>query len=190
MAALAGFWNFFRRRKLEPELASRRLAHEAVREQVDRLLDERIAIESEPVPLPKGLGVEARRLINLALLALAQHMYLHFSENSLATMARGAVLKSLKEQHYGLRADCERFLAMIPEAVAAMRAQRGHGQDLKLRANGLRERVRYKSETDATPAADSVDGIALQANENDFGGIVQVNVLTDNYWNVLDLLLA
>ena len=190
MAGLAGFWNFFKRRMLEPELQQRRLAHEAIREQVDRLLDERISIESEPVPLPKGLGVEARRLINLALLALTQHLYLHFSEDSLATMARGAVLKALKEQHYGLRPDCERFLAMIPDVVAAMRAQRGHGQDLKMRANGLRERVRYKSDTDAMPAADSVDGIPLQASESDFGGIAQVNVLTDNYWNVLDLLLA
>jgi hypothetical protein len=50
--------------------------------------------------------------------------------------------------------------------------------------------VRYKSDTDAMPAADSVDGIPLQASESDFGGIAQVNVLTDNYWNVLDLLLA
>jgi hypothetical protein len=105
-------------------------------------------------------------------------------------MARAAVLKSLKEQHYGLRSDCERFLAMIPEAVAAMRAQRGHGQDLKLRANGLRERVRYKSDTDATPAADSVDGVTLQSRDGEFGGIAPVNVLTDNYWNVLELLLG
>jgi hypothetical protein len=49
--------------------------------------------------------------------------------------------------------------------------------------------VRYKSDTDTTPAADSMDGIPIQASETDFGGLVQVNVLTDNYWNVLDLLM-
>ena len=189
MLALTGFWNYFKRRALAPELDQRRLEHETVREQVDRLLDQRIAIEGEPWPEPKGLGIEARRLINLALLALTQHLYLHFSENSLSSLARSATLKALKEQHYGLRPDCEQFLALIPQALASMQAQRGHGQDLKVRANGLRARVRFKSDSDATPAADSVDGIPLQATETDFGGIAQVNVLTDNYWNVLDLLM-
>jgi hypothetical protein len=186
--ALSGFWNFFKRRALEPEVNSRKLEHEAKREKIERLLDERISIEGEPWPEPKGLGVEARRIINLALLALAQHLYLHFSENSLAVMARGAMLKSLKEQHYGGRADCEHYLGLIPAAVASMQAERGHGQDLKARANGLRARARYKNDTDATPAADSMDGIALHASETDFGGVVQVNVLMENYWNVLDLL--
>jgi hypothetical protein len=189
MLGLAGFWNFFKRRALAPDLNQRKLELETVREQVERLLDQRIAIESEPWPEPGQLGIEACRLINLALLALTQHLYLHFSENSLAPLARSATLKGLKEQHYGLRSDCERYLAMIPETVAVMQAQRGHGQELKIRANGLRARVRYKSDSDATPAADSVDGIPLQANETDFGGLVQVNVLTENYWNVLDLLM-
>jgi hypothetical protein len=189
MAGLTGFWNYFKRRALTPELTQRRMEHETVREQFDRLLDQRIAIESEPWPEPKGLGIEARRLINLALLALTQHLYLHFSENSLSSLARSANLKALKEQHYGLRSDCEQYLALIPRAIANMEAQRGHGQELKVRANGLRARVRFKGDSDATPAADSVDGIPLQASETDFGGIVQVNVLTDNYWNVLDLLM-
>jgi hypothetical protein len=189
MQALRGFWNYFRRRALQPELEARKLEHENVREQIERLLDERISIESEECPEPKGLGVEGRRLVNLALLALTQHLYLHFSENSLAQLARGAVLKSLKDQHYGMRSDCEHYMAVIAEAVEAMQAQRGHGQQLKVRANGLRTRVRYKSDTDATPVADSVDGIPLQPEETDFGGLVQVNVLTDNYWNVLDLIM-
>ena len=189
MLGLGGFWNFFKRRAFAPELNQRKLELETVREQVERLLDQRIAIESEPWPEPKGLGIEARRLINLALLALTQHLYLHFSENTLASLARSATLKALKEQHYGLRSDCEQYLAMIPNAIADMQAQRGHGQELKVRANGLRARVRYKNDSDSTPAADSVDGIPLQASETDFGGLVQVNVLTDNYWNVLDLLM-
>ena len=49
--------------------------------------------------------------------------------------------------------------------------------------------MRYKTDNDATPTPDSVDGIAMQAHESEFGGFVQVNVLTDNYWNVLNLLL-
>lgn len=189
MQALRGFWNYFKRRALQPELEARKLEHEQVREQIERLLDERISIESEQCPEPKGLGVEGRRLVNLALLALTQHLYLHFSENSLAPMARGAAMKPLKDQHYGLRSDCEHYMTVIAEAVAAMQAQRGHGHLLKIRANGLRNRVRYKSDTDAIPVADSVDGIPLQSEETDFGGLVQVNVLTDNYWNVLDLLM-
>jgi hypothetical protein len=188
-AALRGFWNFFKRRALNDELNAKRLEHEAVREHIERLLDERVAIESEPCPEPRGLGVEGKRLVNLALLALAQHLYLHFSENSLASLARGAMLKSLREQHYGMRADCEQYMDQIVGAVAKMRSERGHGHELKLRANGLRARVRYKNDTDTTPAADSMDGIPIQASETDFGGLVQVNVLTDNYWNVLDLLM-
>jgi hypothetical protein len=169
----------------------RRLEHEAVREQIEVLLDERIAIESEPVPELEALGLEARRIINLALIALAQYLYLYFSEgqSSLASLARTAMLKSLKEQSYGTRQDCEKLLASIPPAIAGMQRQRGHGQELKVRANGLRERVRYKNDTDATPAADSVDGIPMSVNENDFGGLVHVNVMTDNYWNVLDHLM-
>jgi len=57
MLALTGFWNYFKRRALAPELDQRRLEHETVREQVDRLLDQRIAIEGEPWPEPKGLGI-------------------------------------------------------------------------------------------------------------------------------------
>src|SRR5262249_22194315 len=58
MLALTGFWNFFKRRALTPELEQRRMEHETVREQIERLLDQRIAIESEPWPEPKGLGIE------------------------------------------------------------------------------------------------------------------------------------
>jgi hypothetical protein len=183
---LRGFWNYFRRRAFEPEVQLRRQAHEAVREQIEALLDERIGIESEPAPEPHGLGLEGRRLINVALIALAQYLYLHFSENSLATLARAAMLKSLKEQSYGQRSDCEQLLALVPKSIGTMQAQRGHGQELKIRANGLRARARYKNETDATPAPDSVDGIPMSASETEFGGLVQVNVLTDNYWNLLD----
>jgi hypothetical protein len=189
IAALRGFWNFFKRRALQPELDARRLDHEQARERIEALLDERITIEGEPCPEPRGLGIEGKRLVNLALLALTQHLYLHFSENSLSQLARGSMLKSLREQHYGLRSDCEHYMSVIAEALAAMRAQRGHGQDLKARANGLKARARYKSDGDATPAADSMEGIPLQAHETDFGGLVQVNVLTDNYWNVLELLV-
>ena len=92
LAAMRGFWNYFKRRPIEAELHAVRLEHEAVREQIERLLDERIAIEAKQCPEPRGLGVEGRRLVDLALLALTQHLYLHFSENSLAPLARAAML--------------------------------------------------------------------------------------------------
>ena len=40
-------------------------------------------IQGEPLPEPEGLSLDSRRLINTAVIALAQHLVVHFSEHDL-----------------------------------------------------------------------------------------------------------
>src|SRR5690606_3938017 len=50
-------------------------------ERIEELKELKEKIHGEPLPEPQGLSLESRRLINTAVIALAQHLVLHFAEH-------------------------------------------------------------------------------------------------------------
>ncbi|MEM7081854.1 MAG: hypothetical protein AAF465_03905 [Pseudomonadota bacterium] len=191
---LTGLLNTFKRKSLQPAVEQHREDYERVRERIEGLFDDRIKIESEPWPEYPGLTVDGRRVINMAVIALAQHLCVHFSEHALANQARIAVTQKIQKVDYGSKSDCEFMMTKIRSAVVSMQEDRGFASELKARSKWLRSKAEYRTEDDTRPVAESVGGIPVSLPGIDLGNTVagmplEINVLAEDYWNLSQVLV-
>ncbi len=191
---LSGIFSFFRRRRMLPTVEQHREHYEAVRGRIEELFDRRIKIESEQWPDFTGLSVEGKRVINLAVIAMAQHLLIHFSDNSLGQMARVTTLKRVHEVDYGSKPDCEYLMNRIRDAIHSMRNDRGFAGNLRARSKFLRTRVEYRDEQDTFPVPTSIGNIPISVPGVDMGNTVagvplETNVLIEDYWGLTGVLL-
>lgn len=192
---LSGLFNFFRRRRLHPTLAQNRQEYESVRERIEGLFDERIKIESEPWPDYPGLSIEGKRVINIAVIALAQYLCVQLSEHSMSTLARTAVTQKINKVNYGSKSDCEYLMNRIRDAAVSVEEDRNYGEELKARSKWLKSKSGYRAESDTRPIAESVGGIPISLPGAEFGNTVagmplEINVIAEDYWNVSSVLLS
>ena len=61
--------------------------------------------------------------------------------------------------------------------------------DLRARANFLHEQVTYKRDSDAIPAPESMSDLPTLIVDGRAGMSLEVNVLADNFWDLLEVLL-
>ncbi len=191
---LTGVFNILKRRTMQPLLEQTREDYDRVRESIEVLFDERIKIESEPWPDFPGLTVEGRRVINMAVIAMAQHLCVHFSEHSLSTLARTAMTQKIQKVDYGSKSDCEYLMNHIRNAIISMQEDRSFASELKARSKWLRSKATYRSDTETRPIADSVGGIPVSLPGQDFGNTVagmpiEINVLAEDYWSLSEVLI-
>lgn len=193
---LGGFWNYFKRRNLQVELDEQRELHNVVRGRIEEMFDRRIKIESDPWPDYPGLGVEGKRAINLAVIALAQHLYLQVAENKLGAKAKMTQVKAVQEVTYGTRSDCEYLMTKISEAMEKLKGVKDYAETLTARTNYLARRVEYRSDQDTAPRASSVDKIAVKIGTDakgeskaEGGPPLDVNVLAEDFWNLVSVVL-
>lgn len=153
-------------------------------------------IEGEPLPEPDGLSLESRRLINVAVIALAQHLVLHFSEHDLASLARTSTQRPVGDMKFGDRRDCDRMVERIREMIDELRNQKNLSEQVKRRADFLRAtQVKYRNDADSVPMMESLESIvprldkeprSLSRRSSD--APLRVNVLADDYWDVFSIL--
>ncbi len=191
IAEKAGMLHFFNRRKMRRGLDAEKKQLAEIRGRIEELFSRRIKIESEQWPEFRGISLKGKRAINIALVAMAQHLYIHFSEHKLCEMARQAMRQRPSEVHYGLRQDCEFLMEKISGMVNQLQAQSNFGEKLKARADVLRTEAEFKNENDPVPLASSLAKIntAISADPNQTGLIIDVNVLADDYWNILSAMV-
>ena len=192
--SLGGFWNYFKRRELQPSIDQQKEQLAAVRARIEELFDRRIKIESEQWPDYPGLGVSGKRAINLAMIAMTQHLYVAFTESGVASHARDAKLKKVKDVSFGGQSDCEYMMKKIGELTQAMLADRNYGDELKARTEMLSKQVEYRNDTDTVPDAATVAKLVPAVPGFDAGRSMSsmpmdVNVLTEDYWDLSQLLL-
>lgn len=186
---LRGFWNHFRRKRLQEQLDEQQGVVAEVKARMDELDARRIKTVQSPVPEFPGLTADARRNINLAVLAFAQYLYVAFSDNRLATLSHNAMHKTVHDVRYGSQADCEALINLIDRAVKAMAARRGYGDELRMRARHLKLRCAFDSQAATIPREESLGQFPLDFHHGTAGVQVDVNVLADDYWNVREVLL-
>jgi hypothetical protein len=151
-------------------------------------------IQGEPLPEPDGLSLESRRLINVAVISLAQHLVLHFSEHDLARLARKAGQRTVADMKFGDRRVCDQMVERVRERIEELGQDKQLADRVKQRADMLVNEVRYRHETDAAPMRESVGEIARRAdksareNTGADNGSLRVNVIEDDYWDVTDVL--
>ena len=191
----SGLFGWLRRRGLRGKAAGLEGAWEESRQKLDELFDKRIKIESEPWPEFPGLSVEAKRAVNIAIIALAQHLYVHFSENDLARMARDAVTRPIQDIKYGSEQDCKYLMSKIQELLAGLREGAGWAAEIRSRAQSLRRQVTFRSDRETVPMAGSLTSLPVAVGEGSLRQTVaevalDVNVLSEEYWDLYQAFVA
>jgi hypothetical protein len=181
---LGGFWNYFRRRKLEEALATKALRLEAAQTVVTDLSDARHEVDAQAPPPFEGLSLEGRRAVNLAVIACAESLCDRLADDGLADLARQTTLRRVYESDYGDREQCLAVMERAARAVADLEKRADDLVDIKARTDRLRRTVAYRGAADAIPMQDSVHAPDSVARPH-----ATPNVLLEEYFEVYSVLL-
>jgi hypothetical protein len=191
---LRGFWNYFRRRAAQDQAAAISAVLEGLRSQEERLQSERRQKELEPGPTFGSLSIEGKRNINLAIVALAQQLLVHFAERNVAGLAREAAVRAVTEVNYGNGAECRALMQDIESVVRRLDGNDKLNAQVRRRAEMLRGAAQFRRDTDTVPVAGSFASVPVvvtdagEARAAD-SRVIPVNVLADEYWDIYGVLL-
>jgi hypothetical protein len=192
LASMRGFWNYFRRRRLSEEITLEREKWDRAVEQVTDLSDDRAALESTPPPEFPGISIDGRRIVNTAVIAYAQQLAGDLSKGGLAMLAKETTAKRVFDVNYGARAETDRLLVLLHEAVASIASDNDDLGGLKERTDRLRASANYRSDADTVPLTDSIGTLPVPVAP--VSGLETVNraginVLIDDYWDLYQSLM-
>lgn len=178
-----GITRLFRRRSVRSAIAGidSRLAelgpqHSALHHELER-------IQNAAPPDQQGLDIPTKRSINFMIIAFAQQLYLHFSDDQLAGMAKEANDKSTGAVQYGSKADCDGLLRKIRERGDSFDEVGDIADLLKQRAKLIAEGALYQNDDDAAPVPATVATVF----DIDGNGVIRrsdANLVGENYWNL------
>lgn len=190
---LTRFWHRGKRKRLENDIINAS-EHVAPLETKKREILARIDQTKKLKPPPwGGIGIPARRAINLALLSLSQYLFLHFTEYNISDMARSAGTKMVSDVNFGMANECLKIGNQIHEVVLKLRNDKNRPEKLKHRTEYLRQKAVFTNAQDTIPEESCLDYL-MPASKSEptidtEAHAVAVNVLRLNYWDVQTLLL-
>jgi hypothetical protein len=194
LARMNGLIRWFRGPGLRRRIAGLHNGREMLDEKLEELRELTEKIQGEPLPEIEELSLESRRLINCAIIALAQHLVVHFSEHDLASLAKTSTERAVGDMKFGDRRDCDRMVERIREKLEELKQQKTLADQVKRRTDLLLTEVKYRNDTDSVASIDCVQMIArspaAQANEVELArrsmdAPLRVNVVADDYWDLL-----
>jgi len=195
LASMNGFKRFFKGPRVRRRMNGMKAGNGALQEKIAELKELQEKIQGEALPEPDGLSLESRRLINCAIIALAQHLVVHFSENDLIGLTKTATERPVGDMKFGDRRDCDRMVECIRERIEDLRQQTSLADDVRRRTDLLGNHVQYRNETDSLPTTESVaitERSSPQAGnepERRSGNEpLRINVLLDEYWDIVAVL--
>ena len=189
-AKCRGFWNFFQRRRLTTEINKLRMDRREITMRLGELTEDIQSRSSVSPPEFAGLDVNAKRSINLTIIAYAQELYLHFADKEIAAKAREAYIRQLSDIRYGDINDCRTVSSYIEERVGRLEADSNLQSRVHTRTQHLSSLVTYRNETETIPSAAGLDRIIMLKADGKPCGSVNINVLADEYWDVFAVLLT
>jgi hypothetical protein len=182
MARLQRFWHYFRRRALAAEILAQRERCAGAERHLADMQESHRTIEKEPWPEFPGLTIEGRRLVNLAVIAYAQHLFARLAVSGLAMDARLANNRSVESARHGSLDACLARLREIAQALALVNAQDGLAAEIKKRGEKMAGGATWRNANETVPQPASLPPAAT-------GGVPDANVLVDDYWDVYKVLL-
>jgi hypothetical protein len=187
----------FRGNPLRRQIAGLQSGREMLEEKLEELRGLSEKIQGEPLPEPEELSLDSRRLVNIAVIALAQHLVVHFSEHDLASLAKTSTERAVADMKFGDRRDCDRMVERIREKLEELKQQKTFADQVKKRTDLLLAEAKFKNETDSVPSLECLQLISrmpgAQASEIDMArratdAPLRINVLADDYWDLLAVL--
>lgn len=182
MAQLKQFWHYFKRRALAVEILEQRERCVGAERHLADMQESHRTIEKEPWPEFPGLSIEGRRLVNLAVIAYAQHLFARLAVSGLAMDARLANNRSVESAKHGSLDACLARLREIAQALALVNAQDGLVAEIKKRGDKMSAGATWRNANETVPQPASLPPAAT-------GGVPDANVLVDDYWDVYKVLL-
>lgn len=192
LAAMRGFWNYFRRSKLDEEIVALRGTWDTAATRVTDLSDDLANVEHQPAPAFTGISVDGRRTINTAIIAYAQQLGGLLAEGSVATLAKETTAKRVYDVKYGSREECAQLMRRLRDALIVLDDENEDLAGLKERTEQLRANAAYRSDADTVPLTDSIGTLSLPSQP--VSGLETVNrtgihVLVDDYWDLYEVLV-
>lgn len=189
-------FKLFRGPGLKRQIAGLQSGKVMLEEKIEELRQLNDKIQGEPLPEPEELSLESRRLINVAVVALAQHLVVHFAEHDLASLAKTSTERAVGDMKFGDRRDCDRMVERVREKIEELKQQKTLADQVKRRTDVLLTEVKYRNETDSIPSVDSVQLVSrnagMQANEDltrrASDAPLRVNVIADDYWDLMSVM--
>lgn len=186
LTAARGILGLFSRRRIRRTVDESRTEVSALKKRLAERQDRRSAVEAAPWPEFDGLDIRTKREINLAVIALAQELYLHFSTNDLATRAREAAVGTVQEMDYGSEYECKTLIATIHDARDVPSERAGWTPAVEARTKMLATEARFRSERETVPMASSIAKIEVPVKGGARRIPLEVSVLADEYWDLFD----
>lgn len=194
VATMNSLVRLFRAGALKRQIAGLSSGRLMLEEKLDELKALTEKIQGEPLPEAEGLSLDSRRLINAAVIALAQHLVVHFSEHDLASLAKTSTERAVGDMKFGDRRDCDRMVERIREKIEELKQQKTFADQVKRRTDLLLTEVKYRNETDSVPTVDCLQMITrtpgaqvseLEMARRTSDAPLRINVVADDYWDVL-----
>jgi hypothetical protein len=182
MAGLTGFWHYFKRRTLAPEILEQQQRCVVAERQLADMRESHRTIEKEPWPEFPGLTIDGRRSVNLAVIAYAQLLYGRLAESGLAMDARLANNRSVESARHGSLEACLGRIREIAAAMTLVRSQDGLPAEIRRRGDRMASTATWRNQTETVPQPASLPPAGS-------GGVPDANVLVDDYWDVYKVLL-
>ena len=190
---LGGFWNHFNRRALVSKADPYKLEIQRAEAKLERLHQARKEKESEARPEFDGLSVEGKRKINLALIVIAQELFLHFDKTNISVLSREASVRQVHDATYGGIDECREMNAYIEKRLRSMPGGGDLAATLQTRTKILEKTATYRRDTDTVPVAGTCSEIQVEI-AGDFDKrktkSIPVNVLAEEYWEIYTVLLT
>jgi hypothetical protein len=186
----------FRGPSLKTRIAGLQNGRGVLEQKLEELKELAEKIQGEPLPEPEDMSVESRRLVNTAVIALAQHLVVHFAEHDLASLAKTATERAVGDMKFGDRRDCDRMVERIREKIEELKQQKTLADLVKKRADQLLTEMKFRTDTDSVPAIECLQLISRTAGVNATEDLsrrasdspLRINVLADDYWDLLAVL--
>ena len=159
------------------------------RDQLEQLRQSKL---HEAAPDGGELQLASRRRVNLAVIALAQELLLHFDPDNLALMAREAVSRQLGDVKYGNASQCRRMSRSLAERLQSFERIGDLPARIRRRTRYLAACARYRMDTDAVPVSGCFTTIPCELDDSGkpVGNLaVATNVLVDEYWDLYAVVL-
>lgn len=186
VAMMSGFSRFLQKRSIEKTLASVTTGIAEAQIQESSLLATLEEIQSSSAPDTEGLDIGSKRSINFMILSFAQQLYLHFSKDNLAGLAKETGDKGVGAINYGSKSDCETILELLQDRADSMDNVTEFADILQQRAKLISQKALFEKDDAAVPVPGTVSTV-FSIDEN--GAITEkdANLLGENYWDVANV---
>lgn len=187
LLALGGPWHFFQRQEQRENVQSAREREQAAVGALESMRAARAALLKMTLAEFPGLSVEARRRVNLQVIALAQHLATTLAVEGIHSQMRLAWQRELASLRYGGRAECLARLAQVNAVAASLRTAAGNSPVVLEQSARLGTAAVYRHAHDTVPAEVTLESEAAQLQGSP---LTASRLIAEDYFEIRRVLLA